>query len=94
MKKVIVLTLAILVGLQAVALAGQKWTIKPRIMDVFPNDGILDAGTTLNPYTIQDSYGRTRATIKPRIMDVFPNDGILDAGTTLNPYEVNWGDRY
>lgn len=55
--------------------------------DVFPNDGVLDAGTIANPLFLEGRNG-ARYEIKPEWPDVFPNDGVLDAGSLANPWEV------
>lgn len=89
MKKLLLAMICVLF-LALPALAGEQWTIQPRYPDIYPNDGIGDAGSYTNPYELQDSYGRTRGIMRSRYPDIKPNDGIGDAGSYANPYEIDW----
>ena len=87
MRKLL-MTIGLILFLAAPALAGETWTVQPRLPDFFPNNGVFDAGTRQNPYELQDSCGRTRAIIQPRYYDFIPDDGIFDAGGYSNPMEI------
>lgn len=67
------------------ALAGDL-TVRSRLI---PGPGLLQPGTMLNPYVIQDGSGRQVGTIRPRMMDLTPHDGFLDAGTPTNPWVLH-----
>lgn len=88
--KTLILAIVLVLFLVGSVLAEDRWTVEPRYPDIFPNDGIMDQGTWINPYELRDQSGRTRGTIQPRYPDVFPNDGVFDAGSYANPYELEW----
>lgn len=61
-------------------------TIQPRTPDIIPHDGFFDAGSTLNPYIMEQ--GTSRYEIKPRFPDIVPGDGFFDSGTAINPWTI------
>lgn len=69
------------------ALAGDL-TVRSRL---FPGPGILQPGSSLNPYVIQEN-GRVVGTIRPRALDVDPDDGFMDPGTPMNPWVIDTDD--
>jgi len=81
--KTLILTMLLLTA--SVCSAGE-YRVEPLIPDVRANDGILDAGTTTNPYIVKDRSGRKVGEMRPWIRDVRPNDGVFDRGTYSNPY--------
>jgi len=70
-----------------------EYEIKSRTTDLFPGDGMFEAGTPSNPYVVEDSSGDEIGTVKTRTMDLFPGDGMFEAGTDSNPYVIKFGDN-
>ena len=70
----------------------ERYEIKSRTPDFYPNDGFLEAGSYANPYIIIDESGQQVGTIRTRTPDFAPNDGFLEAGSYSNPYIFEWGE--
>lgn len=68
----------------------EEYFIKARIIDFTPNDGFMDAGSSVNPYVIQNSMGNTYGTIHSRSTDFNPGDGFFESGSNANPYVFEW----
>lgn len=67
-------------------LFGDDLTVRGRITDIDPDDGIMDAGSPLNPYVVD--VGDERYEVRSRVTDIHPGDGILEAGSPLNPWVI------
>jgi hypothetical protein len=75
----------IALGLSAsLALAGDRFEIRPRIFDLNPRDGLLDPGSFANPYELHGPRGRL-GEIRPRVFDLNLRDGFMDPRSFTNP---------
>ena len=88
--KNLLLAIGLILFLAIPASAMDRWTIQPRYPDIYPNNGIMDAGSYINPYEVRDPAGQALGTMRSRYPDVEPNNGIMDRGTWQNPYDVEW----
>ena len=82
--------LTIILILASLQIAFADWEIKPRYLDLQPNDGFMDAGTNFNPYVFKNQFGQEIGEIKSKYLDLTPNDGFMDAGSNFNPYKIDW----
>jgi len=88
MKRFIFTVLAFLLFI-GIALAGERWEIRPKYFDFDPYDNFLDPGSYLNPYiVIPDNPYEPRYEIRPKYFDLDPYDGFMDPGSNLNPYII------
>ena len=53
MKRAIFIVLAVVL-FTGIALAGERWEIRPKYFDIDPNDGFMDPGNYFNPYIIEE----------------------------------------
>jgi hypothetical protein len=67
--------------------AQQRDTLLPRYFDLNPHDGLLDPGSTANPWEARHEDG-SRTIIRSRYFDLNPHDGLLDPGSPSNPYII------
>ncbi len=79
-------TLVFAFDLPSPSLRSSPPTIHTQYPDVFAHDGVMDAGSLLNPYVLESPHGRFL--IHSELFDVAPNDGILDMGTVTNPMVI------
>ena len=88
MKRFIFTVLAVVL-FTGIALAGERWEIRPKYFDIDPNDGFMDTGSYSNPYIIiPDNPYEPQKEIRPKYFDIDPNDGFMDPGNSLNPYII------
>lgn len=71
-------------------ISAEQWEIKSKYIDLTPNDGFMDAGSTFNPLVIESQSGQIEAEIKPKYIDITPNDGFMDSGSQFNPMVIDW----
>ena len=85
--------LSVVIGLVlgASVVSAEEYELRSRIHDFTPGDGIMDAGTAMNPWEIE-ANGRPVAEVRPRTTDFVPGDGFLDAGSASNPWVVETRD--
>ena len=74
-------------GFGAVSPPTRPLMTQPLFPDITPGDGVFDAGSLANPYTLQGPDGHTYIT-EPLIHDDVPNDGVFDAGSFSNPWLI------
>ena len=72
-------------------LAGEI-TIQSQFPDPQPGDGIMDAGSPLNPYILRDDSGQEIGRMRSRFSDTDTSDGIFDPGSILNPWVIETQD--
>ena len=82
----------LVIGIMVIASASaEEYELGSRWPDVVPGDGVLDAGTSMNPWEVS-ADGETVAELRTRWPDVTEDDGVLDAGSALNPWVVETRD--
>ena len=83
-----VLFVLLVMFLAPVLVFAEETTVEPRIPDIVPGDGFMDAGTWQNPWVIKGPDGQEKGVMVPRIPDLVPGDGFMDAGTPQNPWVI------
>ena len=68
----------------ASSVSAEEYEVEPQHRDLFPGDGLFEAGSPVNPYVVRQD-GETIGTIAPRTPDLFPGDGLFEAGSPSNP---------
>jgi len=91
MKTTILIIITVL--LFAAPVFGGEYIIRSQMIDIQPGDGIMEAGSPINPYLIIDSdTDREVGTVSTDMIDLNPGDGFMEPGSTLNPYRIRTND--
>ena len=91
MKAFIIIILSVFLALPIITMAGEI-TIQSQFPDPQPGDGIMDAGSPLNPYILRDDSGQEIGRMRSRYSDTDSSDGIFDPGSILNPWVIETQD--
>ena len=83
MKIIFLFLFLVLLSVPALAW-DDRYEVKPKFYDSRAGDGIMDAGSSLNPWVVRDDKGKEVYQIKPRYWTADPKK----AGGSQNPYQV------